>query len=54
MTGKDNGDWGGVTIGEYQEVGIKVGGKGNYEAWSYSGGEILQRTKDENGINTLI
>ena len=35
------------------EVVIRVIDKGEYRAWSYGGGEILQITWDENDFNII-
>ena len=49
-------DWGKiggqVNIGN-NEVAIDVNGKGYYDAYSTSGGEILQITEDDDGINAI-
>ena len=52
MVGVDCGEMGYVRIGG-EEVGIKVDGKGNYKAYSFSGREILQISNDDNGISSF-
>ena len=52
MEGHDWEESGWVEIGDY-EVMIRVNYKGCYDANSTSGGEILQITEDDDGINAI-
>ena len=52
VRGWDYGYWGQVWIGS-GEVGIRVWGKKNYEAYFLSGRQILHITKDGKGVNAI-